>query len=606
MEISVQRKFAIFAGLMLAVLLAALDQTIVSTALPKIVADLGGLEHYSWVASAYMLASTSTLPLYGKLSDILGRRPVFIFGISVFLIGSMLAGVSQTMLELVAFRAIQGIGAGAMLPLVIATVGDIIPPADRGKWQGLIGAMFGLASIVGPTAGGWIADNTTWRWVFYINLPLGAVALATVATTLKIPRQVREKAPIDFPGAITVSGGIVAGLLVTVWGGQTYPWNSWQIFTTAAISVLLLGSFILIERHAPDPILPLSLFKNSIFTISALASLIVGVGMFGTIIYIPLFVQGVIGTSATNSGVILTPLMLAVVTTSTVGGQLVSRTGRYKPVAVSGLAVMTLGMWLLTRLNVDSTNTEVVRDMIIIGAGLGGVMQIFILAVQNSVSRREMGVAVSASTFFRQIGGTIGITVLGALLTHELTVNIPRNLPAGAAGSAGGLDFSQGPGILFNPHALANLPPQVSEGLKIGLAESLHTIFLVSTPLMVLALLLTLFLREIPLRKTLDQPEPSASPRLVAGVKLLLLSNAVKKADRDSSLLKAASGLISESGGSPEREKALQASEKVLKPLANTLLLTSLRENRPAASRITGYPKSNGKETNTGPDYKSP
>src|SRR5436305_251100 len=347
--VSRQRLVSILIGVLLGMLLASLDQTIVGTALPRIVANLGGLDHYAWVVTAYLLASTVSVPIYGKLSDIYGRRLFFITGMVIFLIGSALAGTSQNMTQLIIYRGIQGVGAGAMMPIAMAIIGDIFPPAERGKWQGLIVAVFGLASIVGPTLGGWITDNWGWRWVFYVNMPVGIVAILTAGFVM--PKLVtRREHIIDYLGVVTLVAGAVPLLLAFSWAGTQYAWDSWQVILLFIIAAVMLTVFFLLELRNPEPIIGPRLFKNSIFLISVVSTFLVSAGMFGAILYLPLFVQGVLGNSATNSGYVLTPLMIGFMISSILGGQLLSRTGRYKILAICGFAVAALGMFLLSRM----------------------------------------------------------------------------------------------------------------------------------------------------------------------------------------------------------------------------------------------------------------
>src|SRR5436190_1214404 len=417
------RVLAIYAGLVVALLLAALDQTIVATALPAIVSDLGGITQYSWVFTAYMLTSTVTVPLYGKLGDVWGRKPLFLFAIVVFLVGSALCGLAQGMTQLVIFRAVQGIGAGGLFPLSLAVIGNIVPPRDRGRWQGLIGAVFAASSIIGPAVGGLIVDRTTWRWVFLVNLPVGAVALAVVAVTM--PWRARTtKHRIDWLGAGVLSAGTTALLLGLVWGGRDYAWTSGRVVTALAAAGGLLAVFALVELRAPEPILPFDVLRNPIVSSSIACVALVGMAMFGTISFVPLFVQGVIGTSATSSGVVLTPLMLGAVTTSILTGQLVSRTGRYRWNVVLGPIVLAVGMLLLWRMDVHTTNGEAARNMVIAGIGIGSMMQVFVISVQNAVSRARIGSATALTQFSRQMGATIGVTIMGAIVNH--------GLPAGA------------------------------------------------------------------------------------------------------------------------------------------------------------------------------
>ncbi len=477
---TIGRILAIYAGLMVTLLLAALDQTIVATALPKIVSDLGGITQYSWVFTAYMLTSTVTVPLYGKLGDVYGRKNLFLFAIVVFLIGSALCGAATTMTQLVLFRAVQGIGAGGLFPLSLAVIGNIVPPRDRGRWQGLIGAVFAASSIVGPAVGGFIVDNTTWRWVFLVNLPIGALALVVIVFTM--PRRAPLAAhAIDWLGAALLSGGTAALLMGLVWGGKQYAWTSGHVLSALALAAMLLVAFAFQERRAAEPILPFHILRDPIVAGSVACMALVGMAMFGTISYVPLFVQGVIGTSATSSGVVLTPLMLGAVTTSLLTGQLISRTGRYRWNVILGPLVLAAGMSLLWRMNVHTTSGQAARDMVIAGIGIGAMMQVFVISVQNAVSRAQIGSATALTQFSRQMGATIGVAVIGAIVNH--------GLPATAKGS----------GELSVVHRLP------ARGRAI-LADALHPAFLVSAAVALCAwAIAAAFVKEQRLRRTLDE-----------------------------------------------------------------------------------------------------
>ena len=478
---SIGRVLAIYAGLMVTLLLAALDQTIVATALPKVVSDLGGLGSYSWVFTAYMLASTVTVPLYGKLGDIHGRRPLFLIAITIFLVGSALCGAAQNMTELVIFRGVQGLGAGGLIPLAIATVGNIVPPRDRGRYQGLIGATFAAASIIGPAVGGFIVDNASWRWIFYVNLPVGGLALVVVYLTMPRRTEKREHS-VDWLGGALLAAGSCALLLGLVWGGQGYAWTSARVLGILGASAGLLALFAAVERRVPEPILPFDLMRSSsTVTASVISMGLVGFAMFGTISFVPLFVQGVIGTSATSSGVVLTPLMLGAVTTSFISGQIVSRTGRYRPNTLIGPVVLGLGEFLLWKMDVNTTNAEAARNIVIAGIGLGMMMQIFVLSIQNSVSRREMGTATALSQFSRSIGATLGVTLMGVLVNQRL--------PAGA-------------GTELEGATLHRLPLAGREAL----ANALQPAFLLAVVLCGLVFVVSLlWVREAPLRRELDE-----------------------------------------------------------------------------------------------------
>src|SRR3954462_14830550 len=464
---------------MLTLLLAALDQTIVATALPRIVSDLGGITQYSWVFTAYMLTSTVSVPVYGRLGDVYGRRPLMLFSITVFLIGSALCGLAQGMTQLVIFRAIQGIGAGGLFPLSLAVIGNIVPPRDRGRWQGLIGAVFAAASIIGPAIGGFIVDNASWRWVFLVNIPVGVVALIVIAITM--PRRAPQtQHAIDWLGAALLAAGTASLLMGLVWGGKQYAWTSWHVLGALAAAVVLLVAFALQERRAAEPIPPFQILRNPIVAGSVACMALVGMAMFGTISYVPLFVQGVIGTSATSSGVVLTPLMLGAVTTSLLTGQLVSRTGHYRWNAILGPVVLTAGMVLLWRMTVTTTNAEAARNMVVAGIGIGSMMQVFVLSVQNAVRRSNIGSATALTQFSRQMGATIGVTVMGAIVNH--------GLPPGVGGS-------EGTGIYPLPAAA-----------RAGLASALPPAFLVAAcRSAVVWLIAVVWVKEQRLRRSLDE-----------------------------------------------------------------------------------------------------
>ena len=480
---SIGRVLAIYAGLMVTLLLAALDQTIVATALPKVVSDLGGLQSYSWVFTAYMLASTVTVPIYGKLGDIHGRRPLFLLSIAIFLVGSALCGLAQNMPELIVFRGIQGLGAGGLFPLALATVGNIVPPRDRGRYQGLIGATFAAASIIGPLVGGFIVDHTTWRWIFYVNLPIGGLALVVIYLTMPRRAEKREHS-VDWLGGVVLALGAAALLLGLVWGGRQYAWTSGQVVGVLAAAAVLLGVFAGIERRVREPILPFDLMRNSTVAASVLSMGLVGMAMFGTISFVPLFVQGVIGTSATSSGVVLTPLMLGAVATSFLSGQWVSRSGRYKPNALVGPPVLAVGLLLLWRMDVHTTNGEAARNMVITGIGLGLMMQVFVLSVQNSVPSRHIGSATALTQFARSIGSTLGVTIMGVIVNQGLP-----------------------PSVRGHQEVLHRLPPRA----RVALADALHPAFLAAALTCAIVFALVFFgVKEVPLRKGFEEPTLAA------------------------------------------------------------------------------------------------
>jgi EmrB/QacA subfamily drug resistance transporter len=504
----------VLSGLMLGMLLAALDQTIVATALPTIVSELGGINHLSWVVTAYLLASTSSTPLYGKISDLYGRKGVFQAAIVIFLVGSALSGLSRNMGELIGFRALQGLGAGGLMALAMAIIGDVVSPRERGKYQAYMGAVFAFASVAGPLLGGFFVDQLTWRWVFYINLPVGAVALVVTSVVLDLPfNSVRHA--IDFLGAGLLVGSVTAILLVTVWGGDQYAWLSPEIIGLAAAGVLLLGAFIARERRAPEPILPLKLFQDAVFSVGSALLFIQGVVMFGAIVFLPLYFQVVKGASATRSGLLLLPLMAGVLTSSISSGRLISRNGRYRIYPILGTALCTVGMFLFTRLDTDTSLTESSLYMLVLGSGLGMTMQIPIMAIQNSVERRYLGIATSVANFFRSMGGSFGVAIFGAVLSNRLAHYLPLLLPPEALGR---FDVKA---LQASPVQVRALPPAIQNGIVEAIARSLHTVFLTALPAAALAFVVALFLRERPLRKVAHiGADPSGEAHEVAAAEV--------------------------------------------------------------------------------------
>lgn len=512
-------------GVLMVMLLASLDQTIVATALPRVIADLQGFDRYTWVSTAYLLTSTVTVPIYGKLSDIFGRKPIFLFGVVIFLAGSALSGASQSMNELIAFRAFQGIGAGALMPIAIAVVGDLFTPRERGKWQGVTGAVWGLSAILGPTLGGWITQYSTWRWVFYVNLPIGIIALLVLIflmPTLKSSKS--DKVMIDYIGAGLLVLGTVPLLLGFTWAGSQYAWQSPQVIGLLAFSVITLVTFVFyeayLERHDRQPIIEPSLFKNSIFSVSTLVTIIFGMGLFGSIFFIPLYVQGVVGTSATNSGLILTPLMLTSVVGSIISGQLVSRLGRYKWLAVLGMFITVAGTFLLVRLGVNSSNNDVLLAMLVLGLGMGFGMSLYTLIVQNALPTK-IGQATSALTFFRSIGGTIALAIMGSVLNAAYLPAFQGALPAQAKAPqfAQALTVFNNPQVLLQPDVAAQVEAgfakyhlqglfnQIIEAVKVGLTQGIHNVFVLSLIITILGAIAVFFLKEIPLRGKVQQVE---------------------------------------------------------------------------------------------------
>ncbi|HEY1176226.1 MAG TPA: MDR family MFS transporter [Phytomonospora sp.] len=492
-------------GLMLAMLLAMLDNTIVGTAMPVIVGEFGGYAHMSWVVTAYILAATISTPLYGKLGDLYGRKRLFMFAIALFLVGSAASGAAQDMGQLIAFRGLQGLGAGGLMVGVMAIIGDLIPPRERGKYQGFMAAVMMLAMIGGPFIGGFLTDAINWRWTFYINLPLGIVALLVVAFTLHIPRH-RNKARIDYLGIVLLSIAAGAMVLLTTWGGTEYEWDSPQILGLAAVSVVALVLLVMVERKAAEPVLPLRLFKDRNFVLINAVGFLQGFAMFGAMTFIPMYLQIVKGQTPTESGVTFIPMMLGAMVASLASGQLLSKTGKYKIFPILGGAVMIAGMALLTTLKVETSLWLTSGMLIIFGLGLGLIMQVSMVVAQNSAPQRDIGVASSTSTFLRNIGGSFGVALFGAIFANQLanyfTGKLPGDTAANFTGGGAGLD----------PGQINNLPAPVLDVVHDGVTEAITNVFMWTIPFAIAGLLFALFVKQVPLRTGAAPGDSDAEP----------------------------------------------------------------------------------------------
>ncbi|MFF4903981.1 DHA2 family efflux MFS transporter permease subunit [Streptomyces sp. NPDC001260] len=543
-------------ALLLGLLLAALDQTIVSTALPTIVSDLGGLEHLSWVVTAYLLASTAATPLWGKLGDQYGRKRLFQTAIVIFLIGSALCGMAQNMPQLIAFRALQGLGGGGLIVLSMAIVGDVVPPRERGRYQGLFGAVFGATSVLGPLLGGLFTEHLSWRWVFYINLPVGVIALVVIAAVLRIPRK-DTRHVIDYLGTFLIASVATCLVLVASLGGTTWGWGSAQIVGLAVLGVVLAVAFVAVERRAAEPVLPLKLFRIRTFTLSAVISFIVGFAMFGAMTYLPTFLQVVQGVTPTMSGVHMLPMVFGLLLSSTGSGQIVSRTGRWKVFPVAGTAVTTLGLLLLHRLDENSSTFEMSAYFFVFGLGLGLVMQVLVLIVQNAVSYEDLGVATSGATFFRSIGASFGVAIFGTVFASGLGDKLTaafrgERLPGGVSANA----------LESDPRGIASLPSALRAPALHAYASAITDVFLYAAPVALLGFVLAWFLKEDPLRGSVTAPDVTET----------LASNPVERSSYDE-VCRALSVLGTREGRRRVYEDITERAGYDLLPAASWLLL---------------------------------
>jgi len=528
-ELDTRTKVLVMAGTLLGLFTAAMDQTVVATSIPKIVADLGGFGLFSWVGTGFLLASTTTIPIVGRLSDMYGRKPFFMLGIVLLLLGSALSGSSQNIEQLIAFRVIQGFGAGMIMSIAFTIVGDVFPPVERGRWMGLMAGVFAAASVLGPLIGGTLTDHADWRWVFYINLPMGGVALALLAYGM--PRLRPATAPkMDYRGIVLLSATTVPMLLAFSWAGNRYAWISPEVIGFLAWSVVAFVLFVYAELRTDEPLLPMHLFKNRVFTVSGLVTLITGFAMMGSLFYIPLFVQGVLGASATNSGLVTMPMMIAMAIAAAIAGQMMSRLGKYRVLGVVGLIVMVIGMAILSTVDAETTRSEVTLAMIVFGIGLGTSIPLFTLAVQNSVPYRLMGISTSTMQFLRAVGGTMGVAIMFSVIQGQYQDGLQENVPAVVREHEQLSQALDDPQFLLNPQALEQVQEafagfgetgqalfeETIAGVQISLAAGVSESFFIAIWVLSLAVVAAVFLKEEPLRKThLSAEEQAPAPPAV-------------------------------------------------------------------------------------------
>ncbi|MEH6781807.1 MAG: MDR family MFS transporter [Rhodoglobus sp.] len=492
----------LFAGLMVTMLLSALDQTIFSTALPTIVGELDGVNHMLWVTTAYILASTIMMPVYGKLGDLVGRKGLFIGAISIFIAGSVVGGLAPDMTWLIVGRAVQGLGGGGLMILSQAIIADVVPARERGRYMGAIGGVFALASVAGPLLGGWFTESIGWRWAFWMNIPLGALAIFAAVTLLKLPKTSQRKPTIDVAGMILLAITSTAIVLVTTWGGTQYDWDSLIIIGLIALAVVAGFSFVMVERAAAEPIMPLHMFKERNFVLTTTSGLITGIAMFGALAYMPTYLQMVTGVNATQAGLLMIPMMGALLLSSVTAGQLVSRTGRYKWLPLTGSIIVAVGLGLLSTMTPDLPIWILCSYLAVMGLGLGMSMQILVLIVQNTFPNSQVGTATASNNYFRQIGASIGTAVVGSLFVARLTELLSTRLPAAAAGATGDTNS-------LTPAAVRDLPDAVREIIVGSYNDSLTPVFLYMVPLVLLSALLLAFVKEVPLATTIKRDDPT-------------------------------------------------------------------------------------------------
>lgn len=486
----------IFAGLLVAMLLGSLDQTIFSTALPTIVGELGGVNHMLWVTTAYLVASTIMMPIYGKLGDLIGRKGPFIAALSLFLVGSVIGGLAQDMTWLIIARAVQGLGGGGLMILSQSIIADVAPVRERSKYMGVMGAVFGLSAVVGPLLGGWFTESAHWRWAFWINIPLGIVAIALAATFLKLPKH-DNKVRFDVWGVLTMAIAVTSIILIASWGGTEYDWDSPQIIWLMGVAAVFSGLFVLAEYKADEPIIPLALFKSRNFVLATVAGLFIGIAMFGALAYLPTYLQMVTGVNATVSGLMLVPMILGLMVGAITTGQLASKTGRYKWMPIASMIVLGIGLWLLSTLTAETALWVLMSYLFVLGLGVGLGMQILVLIVQNSFPDSQVGTATASNNFFREIGASLGGAIVGALFTANLTDLLTDRMPRGSGGEAG--DFNS-----LTPAAVHDLPDQIREIIVGAYNDALTPVFAVLIPMVAAGLLLALFIKEVPLRSSLE------------------------------------------------------------------------------------------------------